>query len=472
MSSRLVPLGAAVLVALAPVVVLGAPQTESTPPAQSAQPTASAPATPGAQPTPSEAVQTPAEELAVAPPPDVAAGERSDGRLDPPPDREWRRLPQVLLFPFRAIFWLLQWPVVGLVRLEDRHQILAHVVSALTWSGGTRGIRPAFYYTTVTVPEFGLKYFDRRTLGVDTRLDLLATTGGPRYIYTDLILEPTRISSIVAEIFDIAFDRRADLTYNGLGGHIDGEAPTGRYLMNSLDGYAVTRVRLLPGFSIYASVGGGFKRFGDGDNVGGDPAIASVYDVATIPNFASGETFVRAAAGFALDTRDSPVRGATGLLLRGGFDYTYDFTANVGYERLSGTASLPISLWQRTHVLWLSATTQLAFRNGRDIPFTELPTLGGAEDLRGFHFQQFRDYSSFVTTAEYRWPIWMWMDGAIFGDYGGVFGPYFHGFGAQRMQGDIGFGIRLVTSQQFFVRAQFAYGFGQGWTFTLSGNAK
>jgi hypothetical protein len=40
------------------------------------------------------------------------------------------------------------------------------------------------------------------------------------------------------------------------------------------------------------------------------------------------------------------------------------------------------------------------------------------------------------------------------------------------MQADVGFGLRILTSQHFYVRAQIAYGIGQGWNFTLSGNTR
>jgi len=105
------------------------------------------------------------------------------------------------------------------------------------------------------------------------------------------------------------------------------------------------------------------------------------------------------------------------------------------------------------------------------VPFSELPTLGGPDTLRGFRYQDFRDYSSLFFTGEYRWPAWMWLDGSFFVDYGGVFGQNFAGFGARRMQPDIGFGIRMITSSHFFIRVQLAYGFGEGFNFAISGNS-
>ncbi len=410
-------------------------------------------------------------EQQLPPPPDVAAGERSDGRIDPLPKRRWRLLPEVLLFPLRGLFWLIRWPVAPALRLEDRKHPMARFVSWITWSDGQRGLRPAFYYSTIYVPEFGLRYFDNLSLGVDTRMSLTATVGGANYVYTDFYMEPTRVNRRVGVFFDVNFDRRGDLLYNGLGSHTYSAAPAGRYLMNALEGRAVLRVRPVRQLALFASVSSALKRFGNGDRVGGDPGVIYIYDTAAIPGFQNGTTFVRASAGFRLDTRDPPIRAASGLLLQAAFDFTRDLDQDAAsYERFRASLGVPINLWSHTHVLWLKASTAIVWQNDGLVPFSELATLGGPDDLRGFRFQDFRDFSSFVATAEYRWPAWMWVDGAIFVDYGGVFGQNYANFGARRMQPDVGVALRIVTSREFFIRAQLGYGFGEGLNFTLSGN--
>ncbi len=411
---------------------------------------------------------------APGPPPDVAAGERSDGRLDPPPPRCWRLVPEALLFPVRALLLALRYPIGATLRLEDRYHPLSRIADALTWSGGLRGLRPAFYYSTIYVPEIGLRYFDRLTLGVDTRLETTATVGGAHYVYSDLVVEPTRSSGPIGVVFDLSFDRRGDLLYNGLGNHTYSNAPTGRYLMNALESHLSLRVRPVHGVTLFAMLTTGLKRFDNGDRVGGDAGIVYSYDTTTIPGFTHGTTFVRAGTGFDLDTRDTPYSASSGVVVHGALDYTHGIDGDsASYERLSGSVGVPINLWQRTHVLWLSATTALTWQNDdAPVPFSELPTLGGPNDLRGFRFQDFRDDTAFFATAEYRWPVWMWVEGALFVDYGGVFGPNYAGFGARRMQPDVGVALRLVTSNSFAVRVQLGYGFGEGFNFSLSGNAQ
>ena len=82
---------------------------------------------------------------AVAPAPNPAAGERSDGRLDPPPSRRWRLVPQILLFPLRALVWCIEYPTGAALRLEDRDHPMRRLVNLITWNDGQRTLRPAFY---------------------------------------------------------------------------------------------------------------------------------------------------------------------------------------------------------------------------------------------------------------------------------------------------------------------------------------
>jgi hypothetical protein len=413
----------------------------------------------------------PAPVEVVAPAPNPAAGERSDGRLDPPPSRRWRLLPQVLLFPLRGLVWLIGAPVGAALRMEDRDHPMRHVVNFFTWNDGQRALRPAFYYSTIYVPEFGLRYYDHLTLGVDTNLAVTATVGGAHYVYSALTVEPTRTTGPMGVVVDLVFDRRGDLLYNGLGSHTFSGAPAARYLMNGLEARLGLRLRPLPWLALFTTITTGFKRFDNGDRVGGDPGIVFVYDTTTIPGFTQGTTFVRPGASLVVDLHDNAARHSSGLLVQASFDYTHGIGGDTAsYWRLNALAAVPINLWAHTHVLWLQAATAVTWPHERSLPFSELPTLGGPDNLRGFRFQDFRDYTSFYATAEYRWPMWMWVDGALFVDYGGVFGQGYANFGARRMQPDVGVGLHIVSSGNFHLRAQLAYGFGEGINFSLSGN--
>src|SRR5262249_38787976 len=127
----------------------------------------------------------------------------------------------------------------------------------------------------------------------------------------------------------------------------------------------------------------------------------------------------------------------------------------------------------RHRALYLGVSVDDLVRIGdTPIPFSELATLGGPEDLRGFGRGRFRGASSMLATAEWRWPVWMWMDGTLFFDYGGGFGPAFKGFAVGDLRPDIGIGFRVHTASKFVMRIQVAYGFGGdgGWRLVIAGN--
>jgi hypothetical protein len=63
----------------------------------------------------------------------------------------------------------------------------------------------------------------------------------------------------------------------------------------------------------------------------------------------------------------------------------------------------------------------------------------------------------------------MWLDAALFGDYGGVAGQWWHGLGAAQLQPDVGFGLRFHASSGFVMRVDLAYGFGSGWALFVAG---
>jgi hemolysin activation/secretion protein len=103
------------------------------------------------------------------------------------------------------------------------------------------------------------------------------------------------------------------------------------------------------------------------------------------------------------------------------------------------------------------------------VPFSELAIVGGPETLRGFRWMAFRDFSSLLLQAEYRWPIALWVDASLFVDWGGVFGRWYANFGAKQMQPDVGFGFRLRSRDKFYIKLQFAYGFDTGWQIYITG---
>jgi hypothetical protein len=75
-----------------------------------------------------------------------------------------------------------------------------------------------------------------------------------------------------------------------------------------------------------------------------------------------------------------------------------------------------------------------------EVPFTELVTLGGTEPMRGFFPGRLTGQSGVVADLAYRWPIWIWLDGAMHAEVGNVFGEHLGGFAFKKLRwsGSIG----------------------------------
>jgi hypothetical protein len=100
-----------------------------------------------------------------------------------------------------------------------------------------------------------------------------------------------------------------------------------------------------------------------------------------------------------------------------------------------------------------------------EIPFTEQVSLGGRRPMRGFLEGRLIDRSSVVALTEYRWPVWINVDGVVHYGVGNVFGPRLEGFDASLLRQSFGIGLRETSSRDHTFEALLAFGtrtFGDG----------
>jgi hypothetical protein len=415
--------------------------------------------------------------------PDVLRGERYDGRAARRPARDlWLALPRLLLAPPRLVVRGLGAAARPLVEWSERNHVPETLASAITSADGRIGVRPTVDYQNEFKPSFGLSFFDQR-LWRDLRLTVSAAFGGPGVLADEARLRlPWWRKRALVEVA-AAYRRRDDELFTGIG--MTGPRAFARYAVDQAD--AGARLTLLPiqRVRLELGLGAGLRRFGDGDVYENIRPISAVYcvrglggrcasprvDEAQVPGFTRGTQFVRARFGLRVDSRADETR--SGIIAGGSAEYTHGLGADPSrYLRLGAHVGTQLELWRhRALYVGVAAEDELAFDHTA-VPFSELVQLGGVEDLRGFMRGRFRDASSWLATVEYRWPVWMWMDGALFCDYGGVFGPAFKGFSVGALRPDVGFGVRVRVGDRFLLRVQVAYGFGDGggWRLVVAGN--
>jgi outer membrane protein assembly factor BamA len=81
-------------------------------------------------------------------------------------------------------------------------------------------------------------------------------------------------------------------------------------------------------------------------------------------------------------------------------------------------------------------------KGGSEIPFFDLPMIGGFRTVRGFDNRRFIDTSAMNATLEYRYRIWRHFDWGFFVDSGQV-APEIRDFAWNRLH--TGYGMRFIV---------------------------
>jgi hypothetical protein len=404
-------------------------------------------------------------------PPDVLAGERYDGRAAEPLPRDFgRALARALLWPPRMLVRGIGGVARPAMEWNERDHVQQRVTQALTSDDGLLGVRPVINYEADFTPSFGLLFFDNR-LPDHMRSSVSSAFGGPSVLAND-----ARLAIPLGAHMELAlhadYSRRNDELYTGIGMH--SPLPFSRYAFDRVDATAELQYRPLHALQLDAGSDLGWRRFSNGTAYAGDQPIAGVYcerglgarcagpvDERLVPGYAAGTQLVRVHGAAHVDGRADEL--SSGLVADARVDYTHGLGSDESsYLRLHGHIGRSFEIWQRrTIYVGVSGDDEVAFGN-TPIPFSELVQLGGIDDLRGFRRARFRDASSLLGSLEYRWPIWMWMDGSLFVDYGGVFKPQFANFAVRDLRPDVGIGLRMHSTDKYSLRVQVAYGFGGG----------
>lgn len=191
----------------------------------------------------------------------------------------------------------------------------------------------------------------------------------------------------------------------------------------------------------------------------GAPSIEERFDVLQIPGLAEQPDFIRyevfADANYR-EPRGNPRQGGRYYIGYQRFDdrdlHRYTFS------RFEADLQQYISLLKERRVLAVRALASVSDTDqGQEVPFYFLPSLGGPDDLRGFHRFRFRDRNVLLLQAEYRWEIFTAVDGALFYDAGKV-APRREDIDLTNLESDYGIGFRFGSDNGVFLRIEGAFG--------------
>jgi hypothetical protein len=208
-------------------------------------------------------------------------------------------------------------------------------------------------------------------------------------------------------------------------------------------------------------VGGGISYLAPTIGSGTDerfPSTERLFNPATIPGYDRQPDFLRGDASVALDWRDNRLHphagGRYGVQLSqyrdqnlGAFDFR---SLAVDFQQY-----VPIPNRYRTIALHAAAVFTDPGTD-QQVPFYFVPSLGGAQTLRGFREFRFQDRNSLVLTAEYRWEGWWALDGTVFVDAGQVVARR-QDFRLNDFDLSYGVGFRIHSNSAFVARLDLAF---------------
>jgi hypothetical protein len=173
------------------------------------------------------------------------------------------------------------------------------------------------------------------------------------------------------------------------------------------------------------------------------PSVETQYTSGTLPGLGANPSYIHSQGTVALDWRTS-----SGYSRRGGYygvtfhDYTGQ-DEQYGFRQVDYEATQHVPIYRETWALSLHGkVSTTSTKNGQEIPFFMLPSLGGGTDLRGFDSWRFRDRDSLLLQAEWRIQANRFFESAVFYDAGKV-AARTSDLDLQHLKSDYGFGVRF-----------------------------
>lgn len=189
------------------------------------------------------------------------------------------------------------------------------------------------------------------------------------------------------------------------------------------------------------------------------PSLEERFTDTTAPGLETAPSLAYAEAGLGIDTRDEPgnTRGG-GLYNVAAGMYRDRSRHDVDFNRIDVTAMHVIPIFDKKRGIALHAVaSRIDPVGGSRVPFFLMPTVGGADSLRGFREFRFRDAAAVTLNAEYRWEAFSGLDLALFVDAADV-GPTWRSLVGAHLKSSWGMGFRFNTNRRVFLRIDVAGG--------------
>lgn len=366
-----------------------------------------------------------------APPPGAESGRVDDPRDDETPARTAGRA--VLAVP-RTAFELAMQPIRWGLMANERYRVIPRLRRWLVAESGDVGVFPVVRYDTSAGFLAGAQLQARLT--PDDQLSAFAGIGSARRRFASSYRASNRLDGHLTLAARAEYDQRPEGRFYGVGNGdiVDSmaapiDATAGGIAAETFYDDRLSRVVAVADVDLgrvaHVAVGGSlYDRRRDVSERG--RAITDVFMPTSLVAFdgyrgAYGEVELRLdtrAAAQPWLPRDLHTHGS--LLLVYGGRATLD--TGPGYWRYGVDAQQFLYLGSGPRVLFARLRADAITAGRAEVPFPELPVIGGATTLRGYHTDRFRDRVAAVGTLEYQWDLARYLYASLFVDVGRVYG--------------------------------------------------
>ena len=415
-----------------------------------------------------------ADDVHPPPPPPVPAEQVSGVEI--PDNVEDHSVARVLLTPLRWTTMLVAAPFRGGAYVLDRYQLRDRIEQLLFSEDGTFGVYPTAFIESQLGLNVGLHVVDSDLFGHAEHFSAAASYGGEFQQAYEGTLTSGELLGAAALKARVSYQAWNRSSFFGIGNAdlspvmpamidalADDTAIHTRFGQHVTHGELLGSVAIMGPFTL--GLAGSYTRrtFNDHAIVDEFERTVAAYDPASLVGYVDGADNLYGELSLTIDNRHyrtryisraAPSSGFWGSVFVGGAKGISGDPSR--YLRYGGDLHRYLDLYHGDRVLILRARFEAVTANLDQIPFTDLPRLGGNEVLRGFEVDRFRDRVAALVSAEYDFPIHYGVYGYLFVDGGRVA----HDIGDLDPSGihvGYGGGFQIHTLNAFLFRAQIAH---------------
>lgn len=397
------------------------------------------------------------------------------GRLDPidTGDGTWRLIGRGVLWIPRIPFELVTLPVRGIVYLGDRYNAVRTFTEIFT----TDDHKLALYPTAAIATEFGVNVGLRGRIkdvfGGRESLRVSAAFGG-EYRWTAASgLDSGTLLGRVRLALDGVYANRDRERFSGYGNvdevsapampidPLDGGAVESRYRIKVARVAASVRVEIAGGLAVIGTSALVDKEYGADSPNTSQPDLGDIYLTEMLPGFPTGTRFSYNEIEVAYDTRrradiwDAPGVRGTGTFAAAYLGHQHALDSGPNFFRVGVDLQRYVRIWRGPRALQLRLWGEAVTGPRDEVPFSEVPRLGGQDLLRGYGIDRFRDRAAVVAQVGYTWTASRHVAPVLFVDAGRVF----TGFDDLSFEDPrVGFGaaLEIYSARGLMIRGQIA----------------